>query len=72
MNAANPQTQPKPPAAWSGPLMVCALLLMSITMGVVAVALILGDGKEGNREIPRAYEASVKEARDSRRGEPQK
>jgi hypothetical protein len=49
--------------------MVLALLFMSLATAAVAVALILGQGKEGNREIPHAYETAVKEAGASRRGE---
>lgn len=53
-------------ARWSGPLLVCALLGLCMGMSTVAVVLILGDGKEGNREIPHAYAEAVREAAASR------
>lgn len=54
------------PARWSGPLFVCGLLGLCMTMSTVAVILILGAGKEGNREIPHAYAEAVREATASR------
>lgn len=52
---------------WSGPILVCTLLALSLSMAITAVVLLTGKGKEGDREIPHAYEKAVAEATASRK-----